>query len=69
MTLIVKDARTPRQVYRRGNGYITGAAVEHTRIPFGHPEGFIEAKQCFYNCASVAIKDEIAGKISPQIRL
>ena len=36
--LIVKDARTPRQIYRRGNGYITGAAVEHTRIPFGHPE-------------------------------
>ena len=60
--LIVKDARTPRQVYRRGNGYITGAAAEHTRIPFGHPEGFIEAFANVYNCASVAIKDEIAGK-------
>ena len=60
--LIVKDARTPRQIYRRGNGYITGAAVEHTRIPFGHPEGFIEAFANVYNCASVAIKDEIAGK-------
>ena len=60
--LIVKDARSPRQVYRRGNGYITGAAAEHTRIPFGHPEGFIEAFANVYNCASVAIKDEIAGK-------
>lgn len=60
--LIVKDARTPRQVYRRGNGYITGAAAEHTRIPFGHPEGFIEAFANVYNCASVAIRDEIAGK-------
>ena len=60
--LIVKDARSPRQVYRRGNGYITGAAAEHTRIPFGHPEGFIEAFANVYNCASVAIKDEILGK-------
>ena len=60
--LIVKDARSPRQVYRRGNGYITGAAAEHTRIPFGHPEGFIEAFANVYNCASVAIRDEIAGK-------
>ena len=60
--LIVKDARSPRQVYRRGNGYITGAAAEHTRIPFGHPEGFIEAFANGYNCASVAIRDEIAGK-------
>jgi predicted dehydrogenase len=60
--LIVKDARSPRQVYRRGNGYITGAAAEHTRIPFGHPEGFIEAFANVYNCASVAIKDEIADK-------
>ena len=60
--LIVKDARSPRQVYRRGNGYITGVAAQHTRIPFGHPEGFIEAFANVYNCASVAIKDEIAGK-------
>jgi predicted dehydrogenase len=60
--LLVKDARTPRQVYRRGNSYVTGAAAEHTRIPFGHPEGFIEAFANVYNCASVAIRDEIAGK-------
>ena len=60
--LIVKDARTPRQIYRRGNSYITGAAAENTRIPFGHPEGFIEAFANVYNSASVAIRDEIAGK-------
>jgi predicted dehydrogenase len=60
--LIVKDAREPRQVYRRGNGYVTGAAAEHTRIPFGHPEGFIEAFANVYNSASVAIRDEVSGK-------
>jgi predicted dehydrogenase len=60
--LIVKDARSPRQVYRRGNDYVTGAAAANTRIPFGHPEGFIEAFANVYNAASVAIRDEIAGK-------
>ena len=60
--LIVKDARSPRQVYRRGNDYVTGAAADNTRIPFGHPEGFIEAFANVYNAAAVAIRDERAGK-------
>lgn len=60
--LLVKDARIPRTIYRRGNDYITGAAAANTRIPFGHPEGFIEAFANVYNAAGVAIRDEIAGK-------
>ena len=60
--LIVKDARSPRQVYRRGNDYVTGAAADNTRIPFGHPEGFIEAFANVYNAAAVAIRDECTGK-------
>jgi len=60
--LLLKDARTPRVTYRRGNGYIGGAAAANTRIPFGHPEGFIEAFANVYNAAAVAIKDEVAGK-------
>ena len=60
--LIVKDARAPREIYRRGNDYITGAAADCTRIPFGHPEGFIEAFANVYNSAMVAVKDEISGK-------
>ena len=60
--LIVKDARAPREIYRRGNDYITGAAADNTRIPFGHPEGFIEAFANVYNSAMVAVKDEISGK-------
>ena len=60
--LLVKDARAPRQVWRRGNDYVTGAAAENTRIPFGHPEGFIEALANVYNAAAVEISDEVAGK-------
>jgi predicted dehydrogenase len=47
---------------RRGNDYVTGAAAENTRIPFGHPEGFIEAFANVYNAAAVAILDEVSGK-------
>ena len=39
-----------------------GSAAENTRIPFGHPEGFIEAFANVYNAAAVAITDEVAGK-------
>ena len=60
--LIVKDARVPRQIYRRGNDYVKGAAAANTRIPFGHPEGFIEAFANVYNAAAIAIHDELAGK-------
>ena len=60
--LIVKDARAPRQIYRRGNSYVGGAAAANTRIPFGHPEGFIEAFANVYNAAAEAIRDEVAGK-------
>ena len=60
--LLVKDARAPRQVWRYGNDYVTGAAAENTRIPFGHPEGFIEAFANVYNAAAVAISDEVVGK-------
>jgi predicted dehydrogenase len=60
--LLVKDARAPRQVWRRGNDYVTGAAAENTRIPFGHPEGFIEAFANVYNAAAMAILDEVSGK-------
>ena len=60
--MIVKDARAPRQVYRRGNSYVSGDAALNTRIPFGHPEGFIEAFANVYNSASVAIRYEVNGK-------
>jgi len=44
--LYVKEANGPMQVWRRGNDYIgarSPAAARATRIPFGHPEAFIEA--------------------------
>jgi len=44
--LYVKVINGPVQVWRRGNDYIgakSPAAARATRIPFGHPEAFLEA--------------------------
>ncbi|MFK7911878.1 MAG: Gfo/Idh/MocA family protein [Akkermansiaceae bacterium] len=60
--LIVKYADKPRQIYRRGNSYAGEACAANTRLPFGHPEAFIEAFANVYLAAAEAISDEVEGK-------
>jgi predicted dehydrogenase len=59
--LIVKFAEAPRQVWRRGNSYNGPEAAKYTRLPFGHPEAFIEAFANIYLAAVEAISDHLAG--------
>lgn len=59
--LIVKFANAPRQVWRRGNSYNGPEAAKFTRLPFGHPEAFIEAFANVYLAAAEAISDFISG--------
>ncbi len=59
--LTVKFADAPRQVWRRGNSYNGPAATKYTRLPFGHPEAFIEAFANVYLAAAEAIGDHLAG--------
>lgn len=59
--LIVKFADAPRQVWRRGNSYNGAEAAKFTRLPFGHPEAFIEAFANVYLAATEAITDYLAG--------
>ena len=59
--LIVKFADAPRQVWRRGNSYNGPEASKTTRLPFGHPEAFIEAFANVYLAAAEAISDYLAG--------
>jgi predicted dehydrogenase len=59
--LIVKFADKPRETWRRGNSYNGADAVKYTRLPFGHPEAFIEAFANVYKAASEAIIDSIEG--------
>jgi predicted dehydrogenase len=52
----------PARILRRGNGYVSDVAKKFTRLPFGHPEAFIEAFANIYLEAVAAIRAHIAGK-------
>jgi predicted dehydrogenase len=52
----------PAKILRRGNGYVSEAAKKFTRLPFGHPEAFIEAFANIYLEAVAAIRASIEGK-------
>ena len=59
--LSVKYPDGPEQVYKRGNDYLSEIAIHNSRIPFGHPEAFIEAFANIYVNASRTISAKIAG--------
>lgn len=63
--LTVKFADQPRQIRRRGNDYIGKQASKYTRLPFGHPEAFIEAFANIYLAAAEAIRDHLEGRTPP----
>src|SRR5882672_6553856 len=50
------------RVLRRGNGYVSDVAKKFTRLPFGHPEAFIEAFANIYLEAVAAIRASLAGR-------
>jgi predicted dehydrogenase len=52
----------PARILRRGNDYVSAAAKKFTRLPFGHPEAFIEAFANIYLEAVAAIRARIEGK-------
>lgn len=64
--LIAKFPDRPRQILRRGNGYLSENAKRVTRIPAGHPEGYLEAFGNIYREAFRAIESEVSGKSLPK---
>ena len=64
--LIVKFPDKPRQIWRRGNGYVGARAGSFTRIPAGHPEGYLEAFGNIYREAFRAIEAEVTGQPQPK---
>lgn len=52
----------PRQVLTRGHReYLSGPATANTRIPKGHPEGYLEAFANVYRGAIAAVRNHIDG--------
>jgi predicted dehydrogenase len=64
--LVVKYPDKPKEIWRRGNSYIGDTAKKFTRIPFGHPEGYLEAFANIYLEAFRAIEAEIEGRPQPK---
>ena len=42
-TLLVRWSDSPTEIYRTGTPYLSQSATHNTRVPAGHPEGFLEA--------------------------
>lgn len=59
----------PAQLYRRGNDYLCEAAQRATRLPFGHPEAFIEAFANIYVNATDTIRAKIRGEAPTELEL
>lgn len=54
-TLIVKWLNEPAQIYRAGQAYLSDAAKHNTRVPGGHPEGYLEAFANIYRNFALTI--------------
>ncbi len=59
LELLYPDA--PRRTLTRGSEYLSAAARHATRLPPGHPEGFVEAFANIYRCAGRVIGAGMAG--------
>lgn len=61
-TLIVRPLNKPREVLRTGMAYVSDVAKKVTRIPAGHPEGYLEAFANIYLAFARAVNDYKPGK-------
>ena len=60
--LSVRFPDGPEHVYKRGNDYLTPITQHNSRLPFGHPEAFIEGFANIYVNATRTMAAKIAGE-------
>jgi len=61
-TLLVKWLDQPTQIYRTGGGYLGAYAKHNTRVPGGHPEGYLEAFGNIYRNFALTLSARIDGQ-------
>lgn len=64
-TLLYKPLEEPVQILRAGTEYLSETAQKNTRLPAGHPEGYIEAFANIYNAFYNAVNDHQSGSLKP----
>ncbi|MFC1783434.1 Gfo/Idh/MocA family protein, partial [Planctomycetota bacterium] len=70
--LYVREIDGPVQVWRRGNDYVAAkspAAERATRIPFGHPEAYIEAFANIYRNFTDTVRARIVRRKPTELEL
>jgi len=67
-SLIVRYPDKPDQIYRAGSGvsYLSPFAIENTRTPAGHPEGYIEAFANLYRNFARSLMAEQEGSTAKE---
>lgn len=61
-SLLVKHLDRPTEIYRTGVGELSEAAQYASRIPAGHPEGYLEAFANIYKNFASCIQARLAGE-------
>ena len=65
-TLLVKWLDKPTEIYRTGGAYNSSFAAHNTRIPAGHPEGYLEAFANLYRNFALTLDAKNNGT-KPQV--
>jgi hypothetical protein len=60
--LIVKWLDKPAEIYRTGGAYNSSFAAHNTRIPAGHPEGYLEAFANLYRNFALTVRAKMNGE-------
>ena len=65
-SLVLKHLDEPAQILRTGASYLSSFATHNTRIPAGHPEGYLEAFANLYRNFALTILYKEQGKEVPK---
>ncbi|MEO5906590.1 MAG: Gfo/Idh/MocA family oxidoreductase [Saprospiraceae bacterium] len=68
-SLIVRWLDQPMQIYRTGVGNLYPEAQRHTRVPAGHPEGYLEAFANIYRNVAFCIQAKLNNEVVDPIYL
>ncbi len=58
-TLLVKWLDKPTEIHRAGTGYLSSFAKHNTRVPPGHPEGYLEAFANLYRNFALCVQAKL----------
>lgn len=61
-TLILRWPDRPAEIVRTNNCYVSGISAYNSRVPAGHPEGYLEAFANLYRNFATALRAKLEGK-------